>query len=126
ARLKQMLVDANANVRFNAATMLASHGSLDSEPVLLEMLDVKSTAGLDIEDEKELREQKRETILTSALRAVKKLAAENPSADLGKLRDAVTAVSKSNLAPRIRSEARETLKVLDARNARETSPAGEK
>ena len=115
-RLRQMLVDANPNVRFNAATMLASQGSIAAEPVLLEMLDVKSTAGLEIEDEKELREQKRETILTSALRAVKKLAVANPSADLGKLREAVVAVSASQLGPRIQSEALDALKVLDQRS----------
>lgn len=115
-RLRQMLVDANPNVRFNAATMLASQGSIAAEPVLLEMLDFKSTAGLDIEDEKELRAQKRETILTSALRAVKKLAAANPSADLGKLREAVVAVSASQLGPRIQSEALDALRVLDQRS----------
>jgi HEAT repeat protein len=111
-----MLVDANPNVRYNAATMLASHGSMAAEPVLLEMLDFKSTTGLEIEDEKELREQKRETILISALRAVKKLATANPSADLSKLRAAVVAISSSTLAPRIRSEALEALKDLDQRS----------
>ena len=120
-RLKQLLVDANANVRFNAATMLASHGSMAAEPVLLEMLDFKSTAGVDIEDEKELREQKRETILISAMRAVKKLHATNPSANLSKLREAITAISTSNLAPRIRSEALEALKDLDRPSAQPAS-----
>jgi HEAT repeat protein len=115
-RLKQMLVDANPNVRFNAATMLASDGSLDAEPVLLEMLDTKSTSGLEIEDEKELREQKQETILISALRAVKKLADANPKADLGKLKEAVTAISSSKLAPRVRSEALAVLKDLEQRS----------
>ena len=81
-RLNQMLVDANPNVRYNAATMLASHGSMAAEPVLLEMLDSKSTVGLDIEEEKDLWGQKRETILVSALRAVKKLAAtKHPAAE---------------------------------------------
>ncbi len=120
ARLKQMLVDANPNVRFNAATMLASQGSMAAEPVLLEMLDVKSTAGLDIEGEQELREQKRETILTSALRAVKKLATTNSSADLSKLREAVVAVSSSKLGPRIQSEALDALKALDQRSSQST------
>ena len=110
-----MLVDADPNVRYNAATMFASHGSMAAEPVLLEMLDVDSTAGLDNEDEKELRQQKRETILISARCAVKKLAAADSSADLGKLRAAVAAVSASNPGPRIQSEALDALKILDQR-----------
>ena len=81
-RLEHMLTDAEANVRFNAATMLASEGQTGIIHVLVEMLDPNSPAAVKSEEIPAAREQKRSTILVNALRATEKLADKNPTANL--------------------------------------------
>lgn len=105
ARLERML-GASTNVRYNAATMLASRGKLAAVPVLKQMLDPKSP--LEMGTEKEDRanaENKRITIMVSALRATRKLAAQHPDEKLDGLLAAVKQLESSQEPASVRLEA---------------------
>ncbi|HTN76316.1 MAG TPA: HEAT repeat domain-containing protein [Pirellulaceae bacterium] len=86
-RLTQMLDDGDANTRFNAATALARQGDIGALPVLEEMLDADSTAGLDDPDATLPEhvasgvEFKRGMIIGNGIRAAKLLHDKNPTAD---------------------------------------------
>lgn len=114
-RLSQLLNDAYPNVRYNAALMLASHGQIAAARVLVEMLNPKNTVPLVSEEAQSERDAKRETILFNALRAVKKLAGKNPTANLVELRSAIVELKSADVEPRVQVEAADVLKDLERR-----------
>lgn len=130
-RLEEMLDDAQANVRFNAATGLARQGNLAASNVLVEMLDVEGMAGLKDEEGPEAKDFKRALIVINALRATKQLADESPDANLADLQQAVDDLLKADIAshfsqgsyaPEIRVQAETLQKELAGRAATVASP----
>jgi HEAT repeat protein len=124
ARLKEMLGDVEANVRFNAATGLARQKDLSSIEVLVEMLNLEETAGLKDEEGPQARDFKRALIVINGLRAAKQLADGRPDADLSQLTSAVESLLASDMARQfhqadyaseIRTQATTLLKELQQR-----------
>ncbi|HEY5315035.1 MAG TPA: HEAT repeat domain-containing protein [Pirellulales bacterium] len=120
ARLERMLTDASSNVRFNAATMLATQGQLAAVPVLTEMLDPKLAieAGPEEEDEPE-QDNKRIAVMVNGLRAARKLSAKHPGEQLNRLRDAVQQLEASREPASVRLEAVAVAKEMAADAASE-------
>jgi len=116
-KLKFMLDDANPNVRYNAATRLAGLGDASAVPVLVEMLDQKETAGVDIEEQEEAKPFKRAVITVNALRAAGQLAQKNHDADLAPLREAVEQLLAGDPSPEIRIEAKAALQKFKGEQA---------
>ena len=83
ARLVQLLDDPYPDVRFNAATQLARQGEVQALPILAEMLSPDPAALQD--EEKELRESKRQLIVVNGLRAISSLIKAQPTTDLSHL-----------------------------------------
>ncbi len=104
ARLELMLADRYAEVRFNAATGLARHGNPKCIGVLREMLDPRPA------------DSRRTMIRVNALRAIGKLAAANPTADLGELVEAVERLTRADVATEVSVKAAEVLHQLGHRN----------
>lgn len=92
-KLDILLSDAAPNVRYNAATGLARHGEASAVPVLVEMLDVDRVGGVDEGAEESEAEMREAAIVLAALSATSKLAAANPTADVGPLHDAVSGLT---------------------------------
>lgn len=107
ARLEAMLNDQHADVRYNAATMLARRGNLSSERVLVEMLDPDQEAALKLESDKDARALKRDLILVNALRAADELFQSNPKAKLASLKGAVKRLANANVLAPVRLKADE-------------------
>ncbi len=103
------MADGNADVRYNAATWVASRGDAKAVPVLAEMLDPEELAGIELEQQKALREDKRLTILANALKATGLLAEKNPGADLSSLEPELEKLEQSGLDERLKVEARRVL-----------------
>ncbi|NQU21467.1 MAG: HEAT repeat domain-containing protein, partial [Candidatus Nealsonbacteria bacterium] len=101
--LVTMLADEHPEVRYNAATGLARHGNIAAADVLCEMLDPKRAASGDARER---------LIPLNALRAVEKLAAANPRADLEPLRQAVAKLSNVESGVEIRVKATDVLRQL--------------
>jgi HEAT repeat protein len=120
-KLHFMLEDANPDVRYNAAARLAQRGDAAAVPVLVEMLDPEETAGIDVEENLEMRPFKRALITVNALRASGQLADKNPDANLAELRTAVEKLLASKPSPEIRIEATAALQHFDTRAAAATS-----
>ena len=114
-KLHFLLEDANPDVRYNAAARLAQQGDVAAVPVLVEMLDQQETAGVDVEENVEMRPFKRALITVNALRASSQLAEKNAQADLASLRDAVEKLLASDPTPEIRIEATATLQHFESR-----------
>lgn len=114
-RLEGMLADVHPDVRYNAATGLARHGNPAAVDVLVEMLDPAETAGVETEKQEAARARKRGLILANALRATRQLAAANPSADLGRLSEAVRTLQKADVPAAVRVEAASVGDVLERR-----------
>jgi hypothetical protein len=115
ARLQRMLSDASSNVRYNAATMLASQGQMAAVPVLAEMLDAQSVVDVGPQEEDEpSRQNKRVAIMVNGLRAARKLAAQHPGEKLRRLRDAVGQLEASREPASVRLEAVAVAKDMDA------------
>jgi hypothetical protein len=114
----KLLDDGSANVRYNAATGMARHGRADPQviDVLGEMLDPDDERGLETEKEVN-RPFKQRLILLNGLKATRILAARNQAADLAPLTEAVRALAArgDQFDREVRSEARETLRVLESR-----------
>ncbi len=104
-RLESLLADGNPDVRYNAATWLASQGDTKAVPVLAEMLDPDESAALSLEREKSLREGKRLTIINNALRATHLLAEKSDLADLAPLATEIEKLLASPLDEGIKIEA---------------------
>lgn len=113
-RLERMLSDASSNVRYNAATMLASRGKLAAVPVLEEMLDPKSAVEPGPgEEDAPAAESKRIVVLVNGLRAARKLAAQHPGEKLNGLRSAVGQLEASSQPASVRLEAVAVAKDMD-------------
>jgi len=110
--LRGLLTDSYPDVRYNAATGLARYGDPAAIEVLVEMLDPAETAGLEIEEQKEAREQKRQKIVSNALRAARQLHAKNPSADIGSIETAIEKLLSSKPARSVQVEAAQALQEL--------------
>lgn len=123
ARLERMLTDAKSNVRYNAATMLATQGQLAAVPVLAQMLDPKSTVerGPEEEDEPD-QDNKRIAVMVNGLRAARKLSAKHLGEKLPELRDAVQQLETSHQPASVRLEAVAVAKEMDA-DAAANAPA---
>ncbi len=119
--LERLLDDASPNVRYNAATGLARHGSIAAIPVLLEMLDPDNELAVGSEESDEGREWKRVVVLTNAIRATRQLAQKNPSANLAQLRTALDILVSSDVQHGVHIEARETLHALPSVHAEDES-----
>lgn len=113
-KLRVMEQDSNPDVRYNAAMRLAHLGDAASVPILLEMLDQKQEASVQLEKHEEMRPFKRELITVNALRAVNQLAAKNATADLGELSAAVERLIEATSGG-TRIEATNTLRQLKGR-----------
>jgi HEAT repeat protein len=122
-RLQPMLDDPDPDTRYNAAVALAHHGDAHSVETLAEMLDLDETAGVREEKDERTRAFKRAVIVASALGAVEALAKKNSGADLAPVivslerlsnADAAT-LARAQLPPRVASDAKQTLKLLQAR-----------
>ncbi len=125
-KLHSMLVDAYPDVRYNAATRLAHVGDVAAIPVLVEMLDPDEQAGVEVEQQKDMRPFKRAVITLNALRATSQLAEQNQEADLGALESAVEKLLAKEEGGEIRVEATGVLRQLNSRSAKapvEHSPA---
>jgi hypothetical protein len=116
-RLQRMLVDSYPDVRYNAATMLATHGHAEATEVLTEMLDQRQAVALEKEDEAKSRDYKRDLILVNALRATKDLAQKNSTADLTSLANAVERLTAPELPGGIQVQAKEVLFELKNRRS---------
>ena len=116
-KLHFMLEDSHPDVRYNAALRLAHLGDASAVDVLAEMLDQKEMAGVEAEQEKDMRDFKRSVITVNALRATQQLAAKNPGADLAPLETAIERLRDSDAPADIRVEATSTLQSLRKRTA---------
>jgi hypothetical protein len=114
-RLEALLSDSNADVRYNAATWLASQGDARAVPALAEMLDPDELAGIKLEQQTELRDNKRLAIVSNALRAAKLLAEKNHEANLAPLEAEIKKLLDSEIDPRLKIEAREVLEQIEAK-----------
>ena len=104
--LETMLADERAEVRYNAATGLARHGNTAAVDVLLEMLGLERAADDD---------RRERLIPLNGLRAVAKLAAANPHADLAPLHQAVARLADGDAGAEIRVKATDVLRQLEHR-----------
>jgi hypothetical protein len=116
-KLHFMLEDSHPDVRYNAALRLAHRGDAAAVDVLAEMLDQKEMAGVEAEQQPEMRGFKRSVITVNALRATQQLAEKNPSANLSELESAIERLRDSEAPADIRVEATSTLQKLHARAA---------
>ena len=79
--LHRLINDQHPNVRYNAAGGLARAGDVAAAPVIMEMLDLDETAGLDVEKDDKARDAKRVLILDAAFEASAQLAASEAGAE---------------------------------------------
>lgn len=113
-RLAQMLDDADANVRYNAALGLCRHGDSRALPVLEEMLDPTSTAGLDDPDaqgNQEIlasgQEWKRVQVLTNAIRGARMLVTARPQADYRELAEWLAKIEAADVIEKVKLDAKD-------------------
>lgn len=109
-RLELMLADPHAEIRYNAAAGLARHGSPQCVGVLREMLDPH------------LADPRRTMIRVNALQAAGKLAAANPTADLGELAMAVERLTRADVAAEVGAKAAAVLRQLERRKGTAVGP----
>ncbi|MGE0607945.1 MAG: HEAT repeat domain-containing protein [Pirellulales bacterium] len=118
ARLRGMVVSAEPDVRFNAATGLARWGDTACLPVLEEMIDPQALKEATEKEEKSAQEFKQVQIMVNGLRAARQLATMNSEADLASLRRAITKLRETdNLLGPVEVELAQALQQLDARKA---------
>jgi hypothetical protein len=113
ARLEEMLGDPHPDVRFNAATGLARHGSLAALPVLGEMLDPRRVEAALVaqspDQSLEGRAAQRELVRSNALRAARRLARTRTAAELAPLIEALEHLAADAGDVAAAGEARQTL-----------------
>jgi hypothetical protein len=107
--LEQMLADADANTRFNAALGLARHGDVRSLRVLVRMLDPANPEAVSDEPDAGAVQRKRASVLLNGLAAAEQLAERNPDADLTTLKAALETLKDSDAPGGIRTRAAEVL-----------------
>lgn len=108
-RLARLLGDADANVRYNAATGLARHGDQRAIPVLEEMLDPANDDAVSGEESESGRQWKQGLVNINGVRAVEMLAEKNPSAPTDSLKEALGKLAESDGPAPVRNEARQTI-----------------
>ena len=116
-KLHFALEDSHPDVRYNAAVRLARLGDAAAVDVLAEMLDQDETAGVEVEQQKDMRPFKRSLITVNALRATEELAGRNPTANLSTLEAAVDRLRDSDAPAEIRVEATSALRQLRKRDS---------
>lgn len=119
AALKRLLDDPYPDARYNAAIGLAAHhGVSDGLGVLAEMLDPDQTAGSDLETDATARQLKQARMAVNALRAVERLAEQNPDVDLSPVLPVIEKLARApGVAAEVAVRARSTLERLRARTA---------
>jgi hypothetical protein len=112
-RLAQMLDDADANVRYNAALGLARHGDRRSLEVLGEMLDPPNTTGFADPEANENAEilasgksWKRVLIVNNAIRGARMLFEKQPEGDYEQLAKWLRAIETSDLIEKVKLDAK--------------------
>jgi HEAT repeat protein len=108
-RLARMLDDADANVRYNAATGLARHGDDRAIPVLVEMLDPANDDAVGDEESDSGRVWKQGLVNINGVRGAEMLAEKNEAANMKPLEEALEKLVKSSGPTRVRNEAREAI-----------------
>jgi HEAT repeat protein len=119
-QLELLVDDPDADTRYNAAVGLAHHGNAKAVETLAEMLDLDELANIRDETDAQSGAIRRVVIVGNALQAVETLARQNSTADfslvvesLNRLATAESAtLAKLNLPPRVISDARRTLELL--------------
>jgi hypothetical protein len=119
-KLHFLLDDSHPDVRYNAAVRLAGQGDAAATDVLVEMLDQEETAGVEAEQQEDMRAFKRSLITINALRATEQLAQKNSTADLSALETAVDKLRDSQAPADIRVEATSALRQLRQRGPSST------
>lgn len=121
-KLKRMLIDADSNTRYNAATGLARHGKAEAIPVLIEMLDTHCSASLSSDEPEDAVRWRRQLVITNAIQATRQLAAANPGADISTLNTALEQLQSSDVPTSVSMEARDA--VLSMKAARADAQSG--
>jgi hypothetical protein len=122
-QLVQLLIDANPDVRYNAACGLARHGDARAEIILVEMLDPAVDTGVRTEQAAAARPLKRASIYHAALQATKKLLDANQADPLHDLQAAVRQlIDENQLEKPVRLQATEVLNRFENRTV--TTAAG--
>lgn len=111
-RLAQMLDDAHANTRYNAATGLARAGDPRAVPVLLEMLDPDNPEAIAAETTADGQQRKRQDVLTTAIAATVRLAQVAPQHDMDTLRKAIARLRQPDQPRIVRLQAEEASQLL--------------
>lgn len=113
-RLAQMLDDANANVRYNAALGLARHGDTRALPVIGEMLDPNNTTSLedpDAEGQESIlasgKSWKQVSVMSNAIRGARMLVEKHPAGDYEQLIGWLEGIEKSALIDRVKLDAKD-------------------
>jgi hypothetical protein len=115
ARLRNLLTDAHADLRYNAATGLARHGVTDSIPVLVAMLEDASDAHGYTTLGQVAHAAHGQRIRTAA-RAAQQLARASADADLQSVLDALDRVARdASTPPDVREEVVAAQRALQAR-----------
>lgn len=108
-RLNSMQDDAQAHVRYNAATGLARNGDPRCIPTLVEMLDPNNEDAVEWDYHKTGKERTRAVILDNAIKATVKLAQRNKDVDLSRLVTALQRLRDSDVAKSVRLKAQSVL-----------------
>ena len=115
-RLQQMLDEPqHVDVHYNVATGLARHGNIACIDMLQEMLNPDEPRSVADEPSDDARQFKRTMILLNGLKAIRRLAEVNGTADLSSLIGPVQKLADSALARQVRVEAKLTLAALQQR-----------
>jgi hypothetical protein len=126
-RSAQMLDDASANVRYNAALGLARHGDARALPVLGEMLDPNNTEGLDDPDVERKGSEaylasgkswKRVSIMSNAIRGARMLVENRREGDYTELIGWLKKVEASNMMERVKLDAKGLRLELEQKSAK--------
>ncbi len=124
-KLENMLNDAYADVRFNAATGLARHGDERAIPILVSMLDPTNpfvTRDEEAEskrlEESEVRQRerllhRRGLVMVNAMRACEQLHRRNPAADLSEAMVMLERIREADLPSTLQTKAAESLLILN-------------
>ena len=112
-RLAQMTIDAEPDVRFNAAIGLARCGDARATKVLRQMLDPDNEQAVKNETSDGARERKRMDVMINAVRAIRKLKEQNPAWDHAELTEPLEALAANQKYPPAALEAKAALLSFD-------------
>jgi len=114
-RLNYMQDDAEAHVRYNAATGLARNGDPRCVETLLEMLEPDNEEAVKWDYHKTGKERTRAVILDNGIKATQKLAERNKEVDLSQLVTALERLRDSDQPKSVRLKAKSVLLELRER-----------